>query len=175
VKRAVRHAGLQVHLGRATSRVIRDGDHALVRLVGDDEPRRHDFVIVGTGFQVDAGAIPELGEASEAIARWEDRYTPPPALVRPDIGRFPYLGPGFELQEKVLGQDPSLGRIHLLNHGAILSHGAVASDIPGVNVAAERVSASIAASLFREDIEAIRRDLEAFDEPELESTPFFVR
>ena len=175
VKRAVRHAGLNVHLGRATSRVTRDGDQAVVRLVGDDEPRRHDFVIVGTGFEVDAGAIPELGDASRAVARWEDRYTPPPALVRPEIGRFPYLGPGFELQERIPGENSSLGRIHLLNHGAILSHGAIASDIPGVNVAAERVSASIAASLFREDIEAIRRDLEAFDEPELESTPFFVR
>ena len=45
---------------------------------------------------------------------------------------------------------------------------------PGVNVAAERVSAAIAASLFREDIAPIRRELEAFDEPELEGTPFFV-
>ncbi|MET0429063.1 MAG: NAD(P)/FAD-dependent oxidoreductase [Microvirga sp.] len=175
VRRALRHAGLQVHLGRATSRVARDGDHAVVWPAGKGEPRRHDFVIVGTGFQVDAGAIPELDEATEAVARWEDRYAPPDNLRRPEIGRFPYLGAGFELQERVPGRDPFLGRIHLLNHGAILSHGAIASDIPGVNVAAERVSAAIAASLFREDIDAIRRDLEAFDEPELESTPFFVR
>ena len=91
-----------------------------------------------------------------------------------DLGDYPYLGHGFELIEREPGQCPELSRIHLLNHGAFLSHGAMASDIPGVNVAAERVSAAIAASLFREDIAPIRRELEAFDEPELEGTPFFV-
>jgi cation diffusion facilitator CzcD-associated flavoprotein CzcO len=175
VQRAVRHAGLEVHLGHATCRVTREGERAAVWLSGEDEPRLHDFVIVGTGFEVDAAVIPELGDASAAVARWQDRYTPPADLVRPDVGRFPYLGPGFELQERVPGLCPALGRIHLLNHGAFLSQGAIASDIPGVSVAAERVSAAIAASLFREDLDVIRRDLEAFDEPELASTPFFVR
>ena len=64
--------------------------------------------------------------------------------------------------------------IHLVNHGAALSQGAIASDIPGVNVAAERVSTAIVKSLFAEDIGAIRQALEAFDEPELRDTPFFV-
>ena len=64
--------------------------------------------------------------------------------------------------------------IHLVNHGAALSQGAIESDIPGVNVAAERVSTAIVKSLFAEDIGAIRQALEAFDEPELRDTPFFV-
>ena len=50
----------------------------------------------------------------------------------------------------------------------------IASDIPGVNIAAERVSHAIVTSLFREDIAEVRRKLEEFNESELEGTPFFV-
>ena len=108
------------------------------------------------------------------IATWGDRYQPAPDLRRRDLERFPYLGPGFELIEKTPGSDPTLGQIHLVNFGAHASHTAIASDIPGVNIAAERVADAIVTSLFCEDIEHMRRRVEEFDEPELESTPFFV-
>lgn len=175
VRRAMRQEGFNAHLGKPVEAALRRGRRVLVRILGEVDAREHDFLIVGTGFEVNAGAIPELAEWSSSVARWRDRYVPPDELQRPDLGNFPYLGPGFELVERNPGQDPELVRIHLVNHGAALSHGAVASDIPGVNVAAERVSTAIAAALFREDIEPIRQDLEAFDEPELEGTPFFVR
>jgi len=175
VHRALRQHGFNIHLNtsvRAAER--RDGRVALL-VDGEDALRDHDFLIVGTGFQVNAEAIPELGEWSSSVARWRDRYSPPENLQRPDLGASPYLGPGFELMERTPGRTPELSQIHLVNHGAALSHGAVASDIPGVNVAAERIAVAIAASLFREDIDPIRQDLEAFDELELEGTPFLVR
>jgi FAD-dependent urate hydroxylase len=175
VRRALRLKGFNIHLGKAVEAVTREGDEAAIHLRDEDAPRRHDYLIIGTGFRADAGAIPELGDLSGLVARWRDRYLPPQALQRPDLGDFPYLGPGFELSERVPGECPDLSRIHLLNYGAALSHGAIASDIPGVNVAAERLATAIVGGLFREDIEPIRRDLEAFDEPELEGTPFFVR
>jgi cation diffusion facilitator CzcD-associated flavoprotein CzcO len=175
VRRALRQPGFRIHLGSGVEAAARHGDRPVLRVSGSAAPRHHDFLIVGTGFQVDAAAIPELAEHSAAVARWRDRYVPPDELARADLGDFPYLGPGFELAEREPGLCPGLSRIHLVNHGAALSHGAVASDIPGVNVAAERVSSAIVASLFREDIGPIRQDLEAFDEPELEGTPFFVR
>ena len=88
--------------------------------------------------------------------------------------KFPYLGPGFELTEKTPGSDPTLGQIHLVNFGAHASHTGIASDIPGVNIAAERVAGAIVTSLFREDIDHMRRKVEAYNEPELAGTPFFV-
>jgi hypothetical protein len=54
------------------------------------------------------------------------------------------------------------------------SLGAIASDIPGVNVGAERLASRIAQAFFREDIAHMCAELEAFAEPELESTPFFA-
>lgn len=175
VRRAMRQPAFHIHLGQPVERAQRLDDKALVRIRGTDQPRVHDFLIVGTGFQVDAESIPEIAALSSFTARWRDRYEPPDDLRRPELGDFPYLGEGFELLEREPGRCPDLSRIHLVNHGAALSHGAIASDIPGVNVAAERVSSAIVKSLFREDIGPIRRTLEAFDEPELQDTPFFVR
>jgi cation diffusion facilitator CzcD-associated flavoprotein CzcO len=174
IHRALAHDGFHVHLGAAVEAVARDGAGVAVRIVGEATPKRHAFVIVGTGFAVEPRAIPELAVFADDIATWGERYTPPPELRRGHLARYPYLGPGFELTERVPGGQPLLSRIHLVNHGAFLSHSAIASDIPGVNIAAERVSSAITQSLFAEDIDALAARLEAFDEPELKGTPFDV-
>lgn len=174
VHRTLAQPNFHIHLGCPVQAVHGDGDGIAVVLADDPQPRRHDFLIVATGFRVDVQAISELAAFSSDIATWGDRYTPPPELARGDLARHPYLGPGFELTERQTGRNPRLTQIHLLNHGATLSHTAIASDIPGVNIAAERVSAAITSSLFREDIDVMRRRVEDFDEPELEGTPFFV-
>jgi hypothetical protein len=43
--------------------------------------------------------------------------------------------------------------------------------VPGVNIAAERVAGAIVTSLFREDIDHMRRKVEAYNEPELAGPP----
>ncbi|MBR1220966.1 NAD(P)/FAD-dependent oxidoreductase [Bradyrhizobium sp. U87765 SZCCT0131] len=174
VHRTLAQPDFHIHLGCPVRAVARDGDGVAVTLAGEAAPRRHDFAIVATGFNVDTRAIPELAAFAGDIATWGDRYAPPAELARDDLARFPYLGAGFELTERVAGCNPALAHIHLVNHGATLSHTAIASDIPGVNIAAERVSGAISASLFCEDAEAIRRRVEAFDEPELQGTPFYM-
>ncbi len=174
VHRTIKQSGFHIHFRAAVERASRVNGTLAVKIAGHDQPRLHDFLIVGTGFNVDPMRIPELAHYAAEIATWGDRYQPPPDLRRRDLERFPYLGAGFELIGKTPGREPTLGKIHLLNHGAHASHTAIASDIPGVNIAAERVAGAIVASLFSEDIEHMRRRVEAFNEPELESTPFFV-
>jgi hypothetical protein len=68
-----------------------------------------------------------------------------------------------------------LSRIHLFSHAAFASLGAIASDVPGVSAGAERLAHRIAARVFAEDIDAIHDRLEAFAEPELQGTPFFIQ
>jgi len=140
--------------------------------LADGAVRRHDFLILGTGFAVKLRQRPELAPLAPAIATWADRHAP--ARARPALGRYPYLGPGFELIERVPGMLPGLGRIHLFNHGAQVSHGTLASDIPGTSVGAGRLADAIAQAFFREDQADIRAALDRFDEPELAGTPFFV-
>ena len=164
--------GVRVHLGQPVLAARRDGAEVVL-----DTPagaRRHDFLIVGTGFQVDLTHVPELAAFAPHIARWADRYAPPPELARNDLAQFPYLGPGFELLPRDAAAPPELNRIHLMNYGAHASFGGIASDIPGVAVAGDRLGDAITRHFFREDFPKMRAAVEAFDEPELEGTPFFV-
>ncbi|MDB5413433.1 MAG: hypothetical protein JWR10_1768 [Rubritepida sp.] len=175
VKRALRQPDFHIHLGTPTHSARREGGQVVLRL-GNDGARevRHDFLIVGTGFVVNLDRVAELAEFAQHIARWQDRYTPPPELRRPDMAAFPFLGPGFELLPRDGSAPPELGLIHLMNYGAHASHGGIASDIPGVAVAGDRVATAVLRHLFLDEAGALRRELEAFDEPELEGTPFFV-
>lgn len=176
VFRGLRSSGLGIHFRHRVVSARREGDAVVVVL---DTPegvveRRHDFLIVATGFLVDAERIAELASFAPHIARWSDRYQPPAALTRQALGKAPYLGAGFELLPRTPEAPPELSRIHLVNYGAHVSHGAIASDVPGVAIAGERVALAITASFFHEDLGRIQQDLEAFDEPELKDTPYFV-
>jgi FAD-dependent urate hydroxylase len=174
VNRTIRLNNFHIHFRTGIEAASRAGGKVAVKLSGQDETRLHDFLIVATGFNVDPALIPELAGYAPDIATWYDRYQPAPELRRRDLEKFPYLGPGFELTGKIPGRAPTLGQIHLVNFGAHASHAGIASDIPGVNIAGERVAGAIVTSLFREDIDHMRRKVEAYDEPELAGTPFFV-
>lgn len=175
VFRGLRSEGLDIRFRHHLRSARREGDRVVLALDTPDGPveRHHDFLIVATGFEVDAERIAGIESLAPHVARWADRYTPPPSLARPALGRAPYLGPAFELLPRSTEAPPELSRIHLVNHGAHVSHGAIASDIPGVMIAGERVAQALVAALFHEDLAEMRRDLEAFDEPELKDTPFF--
>jgi cation diffusion facilitator CzcD-associated flavoprotein CzcO len=172
VRRAIALPGFSIHLGTPVMAARRVGDH--VELDLGSRVVEADFLIVGSGFRIDLSQEPLLAPYHTEIATWADRYTPPAGAERPELGRFPWLGEGFELMEQRPGAMPGLDRVHLFNHGAMASLGAIASDIPGVNVGAERLASRLAQHLFRADIAVMRADLEAFDEPELEGTPFFT-
>jgi cation diffusion facilitator CzcD-associated flavoprotein CzcO len=175
VHRALRLPGFRIELGTPVQAARREGARVAVTL-GGANPREalHDFLIIGTGFRVDMAAVAELAELAPHIARWQDRYRPPPGLSRPEMEEFPFLGPGFELQPRTKAAAPELGLIHLVNYGAHVTHGGIASDIPGVVVAGERVARAILRGFMQAEWPGIRAALEAFDEPELESTPFFL-
>lgn len=174
VHRALRQPNLHVHLGIPTRAATRLGDKVRLDLAGTN-PRaaEHDFLIVGTGFRVNLGQIPELADLAPHCRRWADviRHLPG-ADRRPPLEEYPDLGPGFELQPNHPDAPAELGHVHLLNVGSLASHGPIASDIPGVDTAAERVADAIVRSLFREDLPILRDRLAAFDVPELAGTLF---
>ena len=173
VLRTIRQPGFHIHLGAPVSAATRAGDRVALR-VGDTAVPDADFLIVGTGFRIDLGRCVELAALAPDIASWGDRYDPPPALRRPELARHPYLGPGFELQRGRPEAPAALERIHVFNIASLASEGSVSSEIPGINYGAERLTAAIAAALFREDFGHMMRELEAFAEPELAGTPFFA-
>ncbi|PKQ05569.1 MAG: hypothetical protein CVT71_01845, partial [Alphaproteobacteria bacterium HGW-Alphaproteobacteria-10] len=171
IHRALRSPGLTAHLGARVTQARRSGDGVEMRFA-DRAPARHDFLIVGTGFEIDLARVSEIAAFAPHVALWRDRLSA--AAAAPCLSRFPYLGDGFELLPRTASAPPGLGRIHLFNHGALASHGPIASDIPGVNVGANRLADAITAALFVDDFPAQRAALEAFAEPELQTTPFFA-
>jgi cation diffusion facilitator CzcD-associated flavoprotein CzcO len=164
--RVSRHPNAHFHLGSAIETIVADADHITVRTSRGKNFAAH-FIILATGFTVDAASRPEIAAFADAIATWSDRYTPPPELANAELGAFPYLGPHLQFTEKRAGEAPFLANIHCFNHAASLSIGKVAGDIPGISTGAAWLADGIAAEFYNRDIEAHWQILQDFDKPEL--------
>jgi cation diffusion facilitator CzcD-associated flavoprotein CzcO len=174
VFRALEHPGFALHLASPIHAAMRSEGGVALLVGAERRAVEADFLIVGTGFAVDLARQPELAGLAPHVKLWADAYQPPPDLARPELARYPFLGEAFELIERRPGGCPGLGRVHLFNHAAYASLGPIASDIPGASTGAERLASRLAQAFFREDFAHMRETLAAFDEPDLQGTPFFV-
>ncbi len=163
--RVSRHPNAHFHFGAGVQAARFDGQQILLDTARGTLPT--DFLILGTGFRIEPAARPELAGDADKILLWRDCFTPPPGLEHPELGNFPYVGPGFAFREKVPGTAPWLGRIHCFNFGATVSLGKVSGDIPGISDGARWLAEAIAASLYAEDVETHWQALQSYDKPEL--------
>jgi len=163
-ERASRHAGFSLRTGAPVLASRAEGDRAVLET--PTGPVVADFVICGTGFEMDVGALPALAPHAHLIATWADRFTPPPGEENPRLARFPYLSPGFALTERTPGTAPWVADVHLFTFGATASFGPSGSSINAMKFAAPRLAQAIAADLFAADAEAHYRALVAYDTPE---------
>jgi cation diffusion facilitator CzcD-associated flavoprotein CzcO len=163
--RATQLPGFQLHPGARELELSLRGDAVLVRSTrGELEV---DFVIVGTGFVTDLSLRPELALLAPHIARWQDRFTPPPGEpVNSDLLRHPYLGRHFEFMERVPGAAPWLGNLFNYTFGCLLSLGFGGASISGMKYSVPRLVQGITASLFLEDAEHYYQSLCSFSERE---------
>lgn len=164
--RVSRHPNAYFHFGAGIEQMSMDGDAVLIRTVNGDSLHT-DFVILGTGFQVDPRSRPELQDYGAEIALWQDRYTPPADEADEELGRFPYLGPDFSFQEREPGTAPWLARIHCFNYGATASLGKITGDIPAISDGARWLAQSLASAFYGEDIARHWQGLVDYDKPEL--------
>ena len=172
VLRCDRHAGFTMHFDEPWLDVIASADG--VTVVTAKARYAFDAVIMGTGFSVDLAQRPELAGFHDRIALWADRVSLQDAEQYPEAARFPYLGPGFELTERVPGAVPGLSHIYAFNAGSTMSHAALAGDIPGMAVGANRLAHAIASSLFTASTDALWEGLQRHDDRELEPTRYFL-
>ncbi len=138
--------------------------------------RRYDFdaVILATGFEVDLTKHPLLALYADNILLWQDRIPPEEAAKDAESARHPYVGKGFELIARDPHRTPGLGRIHMFNVGASMSHAALAGDIPGLQIGARRLAGDVRDDLFQEDLPILEAQLRAHDERELTPTRYLV-
>ena len=74
-----------------------------------------DFIIAGTGIEVDHRLRPELAYFDGDIATWNDRFKPPLGEENTRLGLYPYLSPSFAFVERVPGAASALSNILCFN------------------------------------------------------------
>lgn len=119
--------------------VALDGD--AVRLDAGGARYDLDHLLLGTGVTADLRRRPELRSVAEHVATWRDRFAA--ADGEDELASFPYLGPAFELCERVPGTAPWVTSIFGLIDPLILSVG-----IHALQHDVRRLVDGVAAQLF---------------------------
>ncbi|HBP42489.1 MAG: NAD(P)-binding domain-containing protein [Vreelandella alkaliphila] len=164
--RVSRHENAYFHFGCGIENIRVEGSEVVIT-TQQGKQVHCDFLILGTGFEVDPLARTELAGYADRILLWRDRYQPPTELQHEELGNFPYVDRDFAFQEREPGAAPWLRNIHCFNYGASISLGKVSGDIPGISEGANWLAGAIAAGFYREDIERHWQLLEHYDSPEL--------
>jgi cation diffusion facilitator CzcD-associated flavoprotein CzcO len=176
-ERASRHAGFTLRTGTpwlGARAVTRGAAGTGVEIDTPAGTLAADFIICGTGFEMDVAAHPALAPHAALIATWGDRYVPPAEEANPRLARFPYLTPGFALTERTPGTAPWLADVHIFSFGATVSFGPSGSSINAMKFAAPRLAQAIASDLFAADAEAHYQALLAYDTPEFSLPEFHL-
>ncbi len=172
VLRCEKHPQFSVRLGQPWMDLACDERGVAVTTAQGLE--RFDAVIIATGFDVNMMDRPEIGSFRGSVALWADRVSAEEAGLHPEEARFPYLGRGFQLQPRTPNGAPGLGNVHIFNWGCTMSHGALAGDIPGLAMGANRLAEAIVSDLFVADSDRHFAALLAHSEEELKKTGQYV-
>ncbi|MGA7803550.1 MAG: NAD(P)/FAD-dependent oxidoreductase [Bradyrhizobium sp.] len=152
------HEGAPIEAARAT-----DGGVALQTPGGVFAA---DFVICGTGIDMNFVGRPELRNCAANIATWADRYQPPADERNPRLGRFPYLADDYALRERVPGATPWISQIHVFAIASTMSFGPSGSSINAMTTAVPKLVHGLTRGLFRADIERHWASFRAYDVPQ---------
>jgi cation diffusion facilitator CzcD-associated flavoprotein CzcO len=125
-----------------------------------------DFLICGTGIAMDFSRRPELARIAGNIARWADRYDPPPEERDDRLAQFPYLGADYSLQPRVPGQTDWMTDIHMFNIASTMSFGPSGSSINAMTTAVPKLVAGITRGLFTADVHRHWRSLQSYNVPQ---------
>jgi hypothetical protein len=125
-----------------------------------------DFVICGTGIDMNFAGRRELQNCAANIAVWADRYLPPADERSLRLGRYPYLADDYALMERVAGETPWIADIHVFAIASTMSFGASGSSINAMTTAVPKLVHGLTRGLFRADIERHWASFRAYDVPQ---------
>jgi hypothetical protein len=125
-----------------------------------------DFVICGTGIDMNFAGRRELGNCAANIATWADRYQPPVDERSPRLGRFPYLADDYALMERDPGKTLWMRDIHLFAIASTMSFGPSGSSINAMTTAVPKLVDGLTRGLFCADIERHWASFKAYDVPQ---------
>lgn len=173
LKRLQGYQNFSLRSSSTISQISFDGTQVLV-----ETNRGHydyDFLILGTGFNIDGCQQPELRHVMDQIALWGNRMPAEIVKSHPHFGRFPFLGPCFEFLPKEPGTAPYLKNLYCFNYAATLSHALLSSDIPAISIGAKRLAEGIAADFFIQESDCYLEQLKNFQEQDFDQDHFFPK
>lgn len=162
--RCARHANFYLHDGAPIEAASETTRH--VELQTPRGVFSADFVICGTGIDMNFAGRRELQNCAENIAVWADRYQPPADERSPRLGRFPYLADDYALTERVSGATPWIADIHVFAIASTMSFGPSGSSINAMTTAVPKLVHGLTRGLFRTDIERHWASFRAYDVPQ---------
>jgi len=167
--RVSRFSNYRLRVGEACRPLVVDGDQ--IRIHTRTGEHAFDFLICGTGVEIDQNRRPELHYFADDIARWQDRYTPPPDEADERLSGFPYLSPSFAYTERKPGAAPQLANIHCFNIAATMSFGPSGAAIRPLRYAVPRLAQALTRDLFRGDLAHHWEEFRAFTDTEFDGYP----
>ncbi len=156
VERATQHAAHSLHFSTSLASLRMEDD---IVLTHDGQKHGFDHLILGTGYRQDLTRRPELAALAPLVQLWRHRDVP----ITPEDrhwGEHPYVGPGFELLERVSGTAPWLNDIHVYTFASIVSHGMHIGDIASASTAIPRLVTHLRRGLFEAHSAAYRSRIE---------------
>ncbi len=154
------HQNFRIRTGEPWLEARVEGEQSIVRTPKGEFAA--DFLICGTGVDMDCALRPELAPFANQIATWSDRYRPPPEEREERLGRYPYLNADYSFQEKTPGSAPFLKDIHCFGIGAWMSFGMSGASINAMYVAVPKLAAGITRGLFAADLDHHWSGLQAY-------------
>jgi cation diffusion facilitator CzcD-associated flavoprotein CzcO len=162
--RCARHANFHLHEGAPVETARETGPGVELQTSRGLFPA--DFVICGTGIDMNFAGRRELQNCAANIAAWADRYQPPEDEGSPRLGRYPYLADDYALTERVAGETPWIANIHVFAIASTMSFGASGSSINAMTTAVPKLVHGLTRGLFRADIERHWASFKAYDVPQ---------
>ena len=162
--RCARHANFHLHGGAPIEAAEERGHGVELRTLRG--VLSVDFVICGTGIDMNFAGRRELGNCAANIATWADRYQPPVDERSPRLGRFPYLADDYTLLERDPGETPWIADIHVFAIASTMSFGPSGSSINAMTTAVPKLVHGLTRGLFRADIERHWASFKAYDVPQ---------
>jgi FAD-dependent urate hydroxylase len=125
-----------------------------------------DFLICGTGIDMDFAGRRELRNCAANIATWADRYQPPMDERSERLSRFPYLADDYALTERSPAKTPWIKDVHVFAIASTMSFGASGSSINAMTTAVPKLVHGLTRGLFRADVERHWASFKAYDVPQ---------
>jgi len=156
VKRALALANFQMCLGSPWTACQMVDDKVVVTTPNGEH--RFDFLVFGTGFDMNIARRPEMAALAPHMLQWRDRFSPPDGEEDETLLDQPYLGTASEFQQRVPGSCPVLNRISMLGAAATLSTGPMYGGLNGIKFLLERVVQETCRLLILETLESFHEN-----------------